>query len=87
MALSLLAQVVADSPRKEQNHHHGRRNPERPIEIGVAFQDIQEIGPREDGGAASTKNLGGVDIEELRVERERPEKLLVRRGAGRGGRW
>lgn len=94
--LALGRELVADGPREEEDHHHGRRDPERPVQVRVAVHRVEKrrrVGQeREDRAAASVEDCRRVDVEELRVERKRPEHALgrhrrgVRRDRGCGGR-
>jgi len=84
----ILRQILADRSRQEQDHDHSRCDPERPVEIGVALEDVEEVLARVECGAASCEDLLGVDIEELLVEGDAPEEALrgVRMAAaGAGG--
>lgn len=80
--LSLGGQFVADGPRQEQNHHDGRGDPEGPVQVGVAVHDVEErwcVGDEgQDGRPAPVQHRRGVDVEVLRVERQRPEHVLLR---------
>jgi hypothetical protein len=73
-------QVLADSARQEQDHHDGCRDPERPVEVWVALEDIEEVLAGVESGAAAGEDLVGVDIEELLVKSDAPEETL-------GGGW
>lgn len=78
-----IGEVLADRSAEEENQDDGCGDPERPVEIGVALEDIEEVGARVQGGPAPRKNGRGVDIEILCVEGDGPEEAL---GAGAGGR-
>lgn len=78
--MSLLRQILTYRSCQEQYHDHSRGYPERAIEVRVPVQHVEEPCAREDGGLASSQDFVGVDVEELRVEGERPEVPL--RGAG-----
>jgi hypothetical protein len=65
-------QVLADSARQEQDHHDGCRDPERPVEVWVALEDIEEVLAGVESGAAAGEDLVGVDIEELLVKSDAP---------------
>lgn len=80
MIPSRTREVATDRPCQEQDDHHGSRDPERAVQVGVPVQHVEEVAAREDGGPASAQDLGGVDVEELRVEGEGPEVVF------RGGR-
>lgn len=74
--VTLRRQLVADGARQEQYHHHRRRDPERPVQVGVAVHRVEKRGrvgdEWEDGGSASVQHRRCVHVEELGVERERP---------------
>jgi hypothetical protein len=78
-------QVLADSARQEQDHHDGRRDPEGPVEVGVAFEDVEEVLARVESGTTAGEDLVGVDVEELLVEADAPEETLG--GGGLAGAW
>ena len=83
MPLPQPRKVLADRARHEQNHHHSRRDPERPVQVRVAVQHVEKVGAREQRSPASLEDFSRVDVEELAVEGERPEKVLVGRGRAR----
>jgi hypothetical protein len=78
-------QVLADSARQEQDHNYGRCYPEGPVEVWVAFEDVEEVLARVEGGAAAGEDLVRVDVEELLVEADAPEETLG--GGGLAGAW
>lgn len=69
-------EVLADSTSQEEDHHHCRCDPEGAVEVGVAFEDVEEVLARVERCAAASEDLIGVDIEELLVEGYAPEKTL-----------
>jgi len=77
MPLAQPREILADGTRHEQDHHHGRRDPERPVQVRVAVQDVEKVGAREQCGPASLEDFVRVDVEELTVEGERPEEVFV----------
>jgi len=77
MRLPNLSQILRNRARHEQNDHHCRRDPKRPVQIRVAIKDIEEVCAGKQRGAASFENLVGVDVEELGVEGQCPEEVLV----------
>jgi hypothetical protein len=78
-------QILADSARQEKDHNDGRRDPEGPVEVWVAFEDVEEVLARVEGGAAAGEDLVRVDVEELLVEADAPEETLG--GGGLAGAW
>ena len=73
-------QPVAYASREEEDNHDGRRDPERTVQIGVAVEDIEEVCAREERGSAAAQDFGGIDVEELRVERDAPEVAFCAEG-------
>lgn len=69
-------QPVAYASREEENNHHGRRDPERTIQIWIAVEDVEKVCTREERGGAPAQDLGRIDVEELRVEGDAPEVAL-----------
>jgi len=69
-------QVLADRAGQEQDHHDRSRDPEWPVEVRVAFEDVEEVLARVERGAAASEDLVGVDVEELLVEGDAPEEAL-----------
>lgn len=76
MLLARAREVLADRAGQEENHDDGGRDPERPIEVGVALEDVEEVLARVESGAAAGEDLGGVDVEELLVEGDAPEEAF-----------
>ena len=64
----LRAQILGDGSREKKDEDDGGGDPEGPVEIRVAVEDVEEVGSRVEGDAAAAEHLGGVDVEELRVE-------------------
>lgn len=83
---AIAREVLINRAREEQDHNDRRGDPYRPVEIGVSFEHVEEVLPRVDGRGAAAQDFGGVDVEGLRVEGERPEVVFAAAG-GRGGRW
>ena len=69
-------QVLAYSPRDEQDKAHSCSDPERAIEIGVPVQDVEEGRAGVETAFAAVQDVGGVDIEVLGVEGEGPEEAF-----------
>jgi hypothetical protein len=76
MLLARAREVLADRARQEQDDNDGGRDPERPVEVRVALEDVEEVLARVQRGAAAREDLGGVDVEELLVEGDAPEEAL-----------
>ena len=76
MFLPFTVQILRNGASHEQDHYHCCSNPERTVQVRVAFHDVQEVLARIYCGATSVQDLVGVDIEELLVEREAPEVTL-----------
>lgn len=70
---------------QEQNQHHRRGDPERPVQIRVTLQHVEEVRARVQRRPAPLQDGGGVDVEELRVEGQRPEEALAAARGARGG--
>lgn len=73
---------MGDRTGQEQNHDHRRRDPERPVQVCVAFEDVEEVAARVYGCDAPAEDLVRVDVEELRVVVDGPPALL---GGGAAG--
>lgn len=86
MLFPITREVLADRAGQEKNHNDGRRDPEGPVEVRVAFEDVEEVLARVEGGAAASEDLVGVDVEELLVEGDAPEEAL-RGGLLLAGAW
>ena len=73
----LSGQVLRYRSGEEEDDDDGGGDPEGPVEVGVAVQDVEEgrgvWEEGEEGGAAAAQHGGGVDVEELGVEGEGPE--------------
>ena len=88
MLLAPLRQILTNSARAKQDKHHRSSYPERTIKIRIAFKNIKKVCTRIQSCPTSGKDRCCVNIEELRVEGERPEKSLRCPAARRGvGRW
>jgi hypothetical protein len=69
MFFPIVCQVAADGACEEKDHNDGRSDPERPVQIRIAFHDIQKVLLGKQRGATSQQDLIGIDIKELLVER------------------
>lgn len=76
MLLPRRSQLPTNRARHEQDEDDGGGDPERPVQIRVALQDIEEVGAWVQCGPAAFEHLVGVDVEELRVEGDGPEEFL-----------
>ena len=74
MTLPLVGKVLANCPGQEQDEDNGGSDPEWTVEIGVAVQDVEEIGTWVESCTAPAQNFCGVDIEELGIEGETPKE-------------
>jgi hypothetical protein len=86
MLLARARKVLTYRARQEKDDDDGGRDPERPVEVRVALEDVEEVLARVQGGAAAGENLGSVDVEELLVEGDAPEEALGG-GGGLAGAW
>lgn len=68
MTLPLTSKIATDRASQEQYYHHRGGDPERTIQVRVAFEDIEEVLARIERGFATVEELVGIDIEELLVE-------------------
>ena len=79
---------LANGSAQEQDQDHRCRDPEGTVQIRVALEHVQEVRARVQGRPAPCQNSRGVDIEELRVERDGPEEplgaIIVVGAGGRG---
>lgn len=64
----LVIQVLRNSTGQEEDDDDGGSDPERAVQVGVSFEDVEEVGAWVDGRDAAPEDLVGVDVEELRVE-------------------
>lgn len=76
MLFPITRQVLTNRARQEKNHDDCCSDPEGPVQVRVAFEDVEEVLARVEGGAAACENLVGVDVEELLVEGDTPEETL-----------
>lgn len=67
MVLAAVRARLAYSARQEEDYDDGRRDPEGSVEIGVSVEHVEEVGAGVQGRSASPDEVGGVDVEELRV--------------------
>lgn len=80
---AVIREVLADGAAEEQDQDDGGGDPEGAVEIGVPLEHVEEVVAREQGGPAAREDGARVDVEELRVERQRPQVPLRRGGARR----
>lgn len=88
-------QVLADGAGEEEDEDDGGGDPEGPVEVRVAVEDVEEgsVGEGQEGGEAAVQDGGGVDVEELGVEGEGPEvafrryRTVARGRLGGGGQF
>ena len=85
MLLASAGEVLADGAGDEEDEADGGGDPKGPVEVRVAVEDVEEVGPRVEGGTAAAEDFGGVDIEELGVEGEGPEEAFGGEAVVRGG--
>ena len=76
MLLARAGKILADRARQKEDDNDGGRDPERPVEVRVALEDVEEVLARVEGCAAASEDLVGIDIEELVVEGYAPEKTF-----------
>jgi hypothetical protein len=78
-------QVLANSAAEEEDEDDRRRDPERPVQVGVPLEHVEEIGTREERRPTARQNGRCVNVEELGVEGYRPKETLggARRSRGR----
>lgn len=76
MLLARAREVLADRAREEEDDDDGGRDPEGPVEVRIAFEDVEEVLARVEGGATAREDLVRVDVEELLVEGDAPEEAL-----------
>jgi cytochrome b len=81
MLFPIMAKVLTYSACEEQDHYHCGRNPYGAVQVGVAFQHIEEVLAWVYSGDAAADNFVGVDIKGLLVEGEGPEVVFSRVGA------
>ena len=70
---AVVGEVLADGAGDEEDEDDRGGDPEGAVEIRVAFEGVEERGARVEGGGAAGEHGGGVDVEELGVERKGPE--------------
>jgi hypothetical protein len=68
---------LANSSSQEKDEHHRRGDPKRPVQVRVALEHVEEVRARVEGGPAARQHGRRVDVEELRVKRNGPEKSLA----------
>jgi hypothetical protein len=74
--LSGIRKFPADCACQKQYEHNRRRYPKWAIKIGVAFQHVEEVCAGIQRRPAPLDHFSGVDIEELSVELDGPEKAF-----------
>src|SRR5688572_26894445 len=74
--ISMLPNRLANRSAQEQNQHHRSRNPKRSIQIRIPLQHIQEVRPGIQRRPTTRQNSRGINVKELRVERDGPEETL-----------
>lgn len=79
-----MGQVPGNGACEEENEDDGGGDPERAVQVRVSVQDIEERRAWVERRFAAAEDFGRVDVKELRVEGERPQKSLGR-GGGPGG--
>lgn len=83
-SLIAVRQILADSAAEEEDQDDRRRDPEGPVEVGVALEHVEEVGAGEERSPAAGQDGRRVHVEELGVEGDGPEEAL--RGAVGGCR-
>lgn len=68
--------ILGDGAAEEEDEDDGGGDPEGAVEIWVAVEDVEEVCAGVEGNATAAKDFGGVDVEELGVEGERPKVAL-----------
>lgn len=81
MDLEIVGQVAGNRAGEEENEDDGGGDPEGPVQVRVAVQDVEEGRARVEGRLAAAQDLGRIDVKVLRVEGERPQEAF---GRGRG---
>ena len=76
MLLATLSEVLRDCASDEENEDDSSSDPEGAVEIGVAIEDVKEVGAWVDRHATTAQDLRGVDVKKLGVKGERPEIAL-----------
>ena len=79
MALAGVSQLPVDGAGQKQDHDDGGGDPERAVQVRIAFQCVEEVGARVQRRPASFRHFRRVHVEVLRVEVDAPEVAL--RGA------
>ncbi len=85
MFFTRLRQVLINRAREEQDDDDGRSDPYGAVEVGVAFEHVEEVLARVNGCCAAAQDFVCVDVEGLCVEGEGPQEVLA--SAARGGCW
>lgn len=72
----LARQVLRHGARQEEDDDDRRRDPERSVQVRVAIQHVEEVGPRVQRRRAPAQHLVRVDVKVLRVVVDRPPSVL-----------
>lgn len=81
----VVREVLVNRAGQKQDDNHRRGDPHGPIQVGVAFEHVEEVLARVDCRGAAAQDFGGVDVEGLCVEGQRPQVVFAAAGGGRGG--
>lgn len=76
-------EVLAYGAPQEQDEDDGGGDPERPVQVRVPLEHVEEVCAREQRRPAPLQDGRRVDVEELRVEVQRPEVALAPRATPR----
>lgn len=85
MLLPLTCEVLVYCAGEEQYDYDGGGDPHGAVQVRVALEHVEEVGARVQRRGAAAQDFGGVDVEGLRVEGERPEVVFAGGGGGGGG--
>lgn len=85
--MTFAGQVLIDCARQEEDDYNRRSDPHRPIQVRVAFEDVEEVLTWIDGCSAAAQDFVGVDIKGLRVKGESPEIVFTASRARRRSCW
>lgn len=72
MPFALGSKVLVDCTGQEQDDNNSGCNPDRPVQVRVSLEHIEEVLARVDGRGAAAEHLVCVNIEGLRVKGEGP---------------
>jgi len=76
VALAGVRQLPVDGAGQKQDHDDGGSDPERPIQVRVALERVEEVGAWVQRRPASLRHFRRVHVEVLRVEVDAPEVAL-----------